>query len=605
MSNFLQRLESCIKNSVFLDCAFLFNICLLYSFLYTWDLGFYSDDWHFLRNFTFSPDVSILGLYEAFSDPNAKMRPGQKIYQATLFWFFELDPTGYHVTNIFVFSLGAVFFYLSLRQLGTPRIFALSIPLVFIFLPHFSTVRFWYAANQAVLAMTLYFASLYADLRSIFARTRALLAWKAASIVCLVLSTLSYEVLIPLFLLNPIALLFKYLSRRKSACGKEVELRKIMILTALHYLVLFLVVAFKLGVTTRLGDFDSSAQLIWFARLLTLAVIGSYVDYGVGLPATFISFFGARVGLLSVASGLSLGIACYAYVRAIAELTVNSLAKRRYTLWLLVVGLTIFFLGYAVFLAGRNAIITPTGINNRIAIAAGIGVAVSFLGAIGWASSYIGANIWRAKFFSGLVVFLVVTGFLINLGLAGHWREANFQQQAILKGLRENLPKVSSGHTVILDGVCTYSGPAPIFEAPWDLEGALALIYRDPTLRADIVTPTLLVSDTAIETNLYGAVTEHFFEQGIVIYNHKLRRVIELPTAEVARQYFEKVSPKKGGDCPLIRPGYGEPVLGGILDLLLHYRFGELCNGAVDEDGKDAVQSRLCQVLRLAGEKSN
>jgi len=586
--------------------VFLFSLSLICSVFYIWDLGFYSDDWGFLRNFSLAEDDSFWGLFEAFGDPNAAMRPGQKLYQAALYWLFGLEPAGYHLVNSAVLSIGAVLFYLLLREVGESRLLALAIALVFAFLPHYSTVRFWYAADQAALAMVLYFACVHADLRAFSAKALATWAWKAASVACLLASALCYEVVIPLFILNPLILLLKnrYFSDSRGASGRRNL--KLLALTAIHLIALFAIVAFKITATTRLGTVDPGGQVVWFARLLALALAASYGDYGLGLPVTLTGVLTARFSWLSLIASFGIGYLVYAYVRSVAAGSAKPLVDKGHLLRLAIAGLVVFALGYVIFLAGRNALITPTGMNNRIAIAAAVGVAISFVGAAGWLCGLLGSDRRRARVFSLSILGLVVSGFLINFGLSTYWRDSYAEQQRDLAGLQAALPELPSGQTVLLDGVCPYLGPAAVFESPWDLSGALAVIYRDATLRADVVTPSLQISERAVQTEIYGEATRYAFDQGVTVYHHGLRQAFSLPTAEAARLYFNEISQGKGEACPLGRPGYGVPVLGGVLDILLAYRFGTLCGtvGGGKEGGPAGLASLLCRALRATGEVS-
>jgi hypothetical protein len=46
------------------DCLFLALIVRLSLTVYVGDLGFYSDDWDFLRRFSLSPNQSLVGLFQ-------------------------------------------------------------------------------------------------------------------------------------------------------------------------------------------------------------------------------------------------------------------------------------------------------------------------------------------------------------------------------------------------------------------------------------------------------------------------------------------------------------------------------------------------------------
>ena len=69
-----------------------------------------------------------------------------------------------------------------------------------------------------------------------------------------------------------------------------------------------------------------------------------------------------------------------------------------------------------------------------------------------------------------------------------------------------------SGTTLILDGVCPFSGPAVVFETDWDLRGALQAMHGDKTILADVVGPYMRVTDEGSVTSAYGY--ETFYRYG-------------------------------------------------------------------------------------------
>ena len=129
------------------DCLFLSVVVSISFVLFLWDLGFYSDDWAFLALYSLAEDQYLSGLFVSNYNPNVAMRPVQIFYQATLYWLFGSDPLGYHFVNAGVLVLLTLLFYLILRELGQSRLLALSIPMIYALLPHYSTDRLWYAAN--------------------------------------------------------------------------------------------------------------------------------------------------------------------------------------------------------------------------------------------------------------------------------------------------------------------------------------------------------------------------------------------------------------------------------------------------------------------------
>jgi hypothetical protein len=93
-----------------------------------------------------------------------------------------------------------------------------------------------------------------------------------------------------------------------------------------------------------------------------------------------------------------------------------------------------------------------------------------------------------------------------------------------------------------------------VFEASWDLAGALQLFYRDPTLKADVVNPTLDVREDAIHTFEYDFESRYPYGPALFVYHPGRKEVRPLPDAGAAMRYFAETNPDKNGRCP---PGWG------------------------------------------------
>jgi hypothetical protein len=74
------------------------------------------------------------------------------------------------------------------------------------------------------------------------------------------------------------------------------------------------------------------------------------------------------------------------------------------------------------------------------------------------------------------------------------------------------------------------------------------LLYRDDSLRADVVTPRLTIEENHIVTTIYD-VREVYPYYKLVIYNYEQKAVYPIADAEAARRYFREVS-SAGGECP-------------------------------------------------------
>lgn len=535
------------------DCLFLSLVVLLSFILYVTDLGFYRDDWGFLRLLVTAGNESFQEYYRALyaGDIVLRQRPVQMLLLSGLYWLFGLQPLGYHLFNSTVLLLSVVLFYLVLRELKQPRLLALSIPLVYALLPHYSTDRFWIAAYQATLSILLYFLSFYADLRALQARSiQFFCGWRAAALLSLIGSVLAYEVVLPLFLLN--SALFTYWIRLLNSPLQSKQRRaRLTFLLGSNLLALLVVIGFKLATSVRVGiDTDLLSHLI---NLVVGAVRVNYGAYGLGLPYIIWWIMRHDPNWLILASGGALGLIVFAYLHYVTRRPEDVWPGKTTWLKYVALGLVVFGLGFAIFLFNADVWFTSAGQGNRVAIAAALGVAMSFVGGIGWVTSLLPVARYRRHLFSLLVAFLALSGFLINNTLATFWISAYQQQQAILKDIHEHLPLLPAGSTLILDGTCPEVGPAPVFQSAKDLAGALVISYGDPSLYAIAVTPDLTIGETGIIMRSlsgkdYGT---YPYTERLLLYNYEQKLIYRLVDAGAAHSYFELLRPEH--PCP---PGF-------------------------------------------------
>lgn len=550
-------------HSVLQDCLFLSLVVLLSLILYVQALGFYSDDWAFLGLSSMSADKSLLGLFKTLYNPpfavapaiGAHMRPLQLLYFAGLYSLFDSDPLGYHLVNGAVLLSSVVLFYLVLCEVSQQRVLNLAVAVVYALLPHYSTDRFWVAAFQANLSMALYFLSLYSDLRAVRGEGLQLWGWKLLSILSLVGSTLAYELVLPLFLFNLLLVWYRRRQLYDSVPGRQLSPKKLAVLFGSNLLALIVVIVFKALTTNRIGHLKNT-HILWFGWHVAKAFLTSYGEYGLGLPAVIFKILRDYPNWLILAMGVVVGSLVFWYLyRAIsqsqAELP-NQTIMLRFIVW----GLVVFGLGYAIFLINRNAENTATGIGNRIAIAAAAGVSLSMVGGLGWVSNRLRSDQLRRRFFCILVALLCTSGFLINNTLASFWITAYGQVQAVIADIRQEFPTLPTGSTLILDGVCPYVGPAIVFESNWDLTGVLMMLYRDYTLRADVVTPNLKVREEGLSTLLYGG-ESHYPYKKMFIYHFGRKMTYPLTDAASARRYFQTFNPDHNSGCPQGSEAYG------------------------------------------------
>ncbi|MEO8348670.1 MAG: hypothetical protein ABI610_07140 [Acidobacteriota bacterium] len=537
------------------DVLFLLLLSVLAVAPFLPGLGFYTDDWAFLAISANAPDQSLGGTYRALL-PQDRMRPVAWLYRAALYRAFGLEPLPYHVVNTLVLAGCAILFYLVLRELGTPRLYAVAAPTFWAVAPHYTALRFWYGGGfNASLAIALYLLSLYADLKGPASGGARRFGWAALSLLSLVASVLAYEIAVPLFLLNA------FLVWRRSRSFSAVPWANLAALAGL--------VAYKLATSERFG---TGGDVPGFAAGLLRTLVAwdyppgisglnlragvavNFGDYGVSLPATAARLASRFPSLAAVCVAAACAVATLLYLVRLSRSAGTATPERRTAARLLGAGLVVFALGYSIFLTNRNIQLSPTGVGNRTAAASSLGAAMAITGALAWLGGTPRREAVARRLFAVLLAAWVAAGALVTATLATFWTRAWRQERLVLDDVRKRFPKLVPGSTLLLDGVCRYVGPAPVFEAAWDLAGALQLYYRDPTLSADVVNPTLEVRDDAVYTFEYDWQSRYPYGPNVFVYHPGRREVRGFPDARAARKYFSEVNPDRTGGCP---PGWG------------------------------------------------
>jgi len=559
------------REKILPDCLFLASVVLLLSFLYIKGLGFYGLDWNSARILSMAKEQSLSGLFEVLYGVHVKMQPGKVFYHVGLYKLFGLNPLGYHIFNHAVFLLNVLLFYAILRKLYGKRLLCISVVLVYAFLPHYSSARFWLQGFEFNLALTFYFLSLYADLKTIRARTAGFWGWKLSSALSLICSLLIHPIAMALFLLNPILVWSQTKwrldeevnNREQKKSNSFIELIRNNPRTLFYFQLVFLLPLINLNILTAIDNGTSNFLHIFEANYGTYgwglnyihATAIAYGSYGIGLPFVVGSTILNHSNIATfVVAGL-LGLILSFFLYSTSKRCESGYIDRIYLMKFIKHGFIVFVLGYAAYLIDVRVRFSSTGGVNVTAVAAALGVALTMIGFLGWVSNLFRSNRVRRQSYCIFVTLVCVSGFLVNSHIASFWVAANEQQHKLLDDIQETLPALSSGTTLIIDGQSRYNGPAPVFEANWDLEGALRLLYQDNTIRANIVTADIDINDDRIRISGFGV--QNYAFKNLFIYNHKEKKVYPLTNAKDARQYFEMINPTYKVDG---RAGFGEPI---------------------------------------------
>lgn len=547
------------KVNVLTDCCFLSLVVVLSVLLYQGSLGFYSDDWSILGYLSISKDQSFGGIFAASYGPSDITRPVQSLQYALLYWLFGLNPLGYHLSNALVMILIAVLFYLVLSKLGQPRILTLAIPLVFALLPNYSTDRLWYAIFSANLSLALFFLSFYADLSAILKRGSHYWSWRLLGLICLLLSSLAYEVAMLLFVFDAVLTGYYYRQQlQKLNPVAKLSWIKLASIAVPNLISVIGIMGFKYLTSNRLDStFRFPYYFKWVGYLVVNSVKTNYIDYGLALPINVWQTLNRYNEPIVLILGATLGLIIFGYLYYISKGNSQIISFRPE--WLGAVGLVVFALGYAIFLTNDRAGFSATGIANRVAIAAVVGVAIVWVAIIGRASSIKRLHKYRRSIFCGLITVICLIGFLLNNYIATFWVKAYQQEQVVVNNIRQQFPTLPTGSKILLDGVCPYIGPGIVFESSWDLVGMLMIYYHDNSLEADVVKPGLEVKEDAIHIPLYGISYRYPYNK-LFIYNYAKKQAYPIPDADAANRYFQSFNPDYTNGCKHGEEGSGQPI---------------------------------------------
>ncbi len=541
------------------DTVLLSMIVALSALPHINSMGFHSDDWDFLRLFTFSPDQSLAGLVGQFWEErsHAPVRPVQIVLYPLLYAFFGVNPLGYQIALVLVQIAIAVLFYLVLRELSISRLTALSIPLVFITLPHAGTTRFWFSSIIYPAGLALYFLGTLAELRALRTPGRVSWAWKILAVLSMLLSALAIELVIPLIAMN-IAIMAIYAARRGRRRGSTDPHNsgRSILFVAISACALAAVIAYKLILTERFGVAGS-----YLEHLLSMVNgIGRLyiLNHGFGLPLSA-AWSIPRLSMPGVIVPVLIAVLVYVYIGSTLRHSRHGILTRNGAGIALAIGLTILVLGFAVFLSTDNIDFTSTGVSNRTTLVGTVGAAIILTTLSAWLVTWLPWTGLRKRIYAAVIGLLVVCGLLVNNVVAVYWSDAWERQQQVRVQISQRVD-LAGGTTLLLDGVCPYVGPGIVFESRWDLAGALQIDANDTRINADIIHRPVEIMSEGLMLKFYGDRTLYHYGDHLVLFNVADLKTFKLTDELAARRVLTRPSSNAQNDC-LGTPGYGEPIL--------------------------------------------
>jgi hypothetical protein len=195
-----------------------------------------------------------------------------------------------------------------------------------------------------------------------------------------------------------------------------------------------------------------------------------------------------------------------------------------------------FAAGYAVLLQNFFAVFRPpTGMANRVHVAAALGIAGSILAGLALLDTW-----WKGRALVGLIALVAAVcgmGACIVTSIGLLWADASRLQRAVSADLLAVLPDLPDGSSVLLYGMCPYRGPGPVFSSNFDLSGYLQLVRHQPSIRADVTTQDSSFGPGGVTNVEYGEPTSYPYGN-LHIFDAAKRDITRIADADGAAAYF-------------------------------------------------------------------
>jgi hypothetical protein len=431
------------------------------------DGGFYNDDWAFASTFAFAPEPGLLGAIRAFDWYS--FRPVSMLYLPATYEAFgmraELHLALVALTAV---ALSAMLYWL-LRTLGMERLHAGAVASLVLLFPASDANRLWAAAGIALPAIALYLAGAVLALKGLAASGRRAVAFHAGAILLYLLSVMTYEIAAGAILLS--VLLYRLRG------GWRAALPRWLLDVAAVVPVLLLVTSGSWNEPQPLGTSVRHAGTVADEAVTVLA--DATVPFGD--PDT-----GVVIALLALVAATG---ALVWRRRPPADPVGRELRR-----WLSVAlaAICAIAVGYAIFIPADPDSYSPLmpGQGNRVNGLAAIGFVLLIYALAMVAATLVTqrARRWR-EWSTGVAIVLALVlgwGWLQRIEAdIGDWDRSAAVQADVVTRIDRAVAAPWPEMTIYAVRLPTLAAPGvPIFAATWDLAGALALEWDEPSISA-------------------------------------------------------------------------------------------------------------------------
>jgi hypothetical protein len=428
-------------------------------------LGFYHDDWTSLSALHFAQGGLISHMAALARDVSAHIpRPTNIPLYALEHHFFALNPLPWQLALLAVNVLLALAVYEVVARFGVPRRVALTAAVLYLAYPSKDATMFWPGAIICSISLTAFLSSYLAHLEHIRSGSKALRGLAAA---CLMFSLTTYELamfLIPIFLLTPASKAPEAAARRRRGFLDAV----LVVSVVLAYK--FLIVPLFPGVGSAKKLQLSPLHFIWVYLAAGNAIAGPKL-----MGYTCLSAWKTLIYKPWLAVS-ALGLCAFLAKREPREMPASNENRRI----LLLMGAAVVVLG-CLPLALSNYSPTPINHQNRINQA-------FLLGPILMLAAYLGSARARKTEYTALAAAAVFLA--AHAAFASVWAEAYRQELRVREAILAHIGDWPADAVLLVLLPERYvAQKAPVFDAHWDITGAVQIWTGDPARRAVTVRP--------------------------------------------------------------------------------------------------------------------
>lgn len=184
---------------------------------------------------------------------------------------------------------------------------------------------------------------------------------------------------------------------------------------------------------------------------------------------------------------------------------------------------------------------------------------MAIVGLFGIAVSFVRNERVRNGLLSLSLGFLCGCGIAVTATEGSYWRMASQKQGDVLADIRSHFAVLPSGTILLLDGVCPYIGPGIVFECDWDVSGALQILYHDPTVGGDVITPRVAIRPDRLVTFIYGEERSYNYSENLLVYHVGRHLACQLKDSRTAQACLDSGNWRQGS-CPASSEGMGVPI---------------------------------------------